>query len=102
SPPATAPATSPAPDRELTAVFVSTSPDSIVLRKWDSTEISFHVVSSSLMPKDLRAGDIAKVVYHDNPGAPPEAVRITLGGAGRAPGASPGAGEPSTTSGKTT
>jgi hypothetical protein len=42
-PPAAAPAESPAAERELTAVLVSSSADSIVLRKWDSTEISFRV-----------------------------------------------------------
>ena len=56
SPPAAAAPTSPASDRELTAVLVSTSANTSVLKKWDSTEISFHVADPSLLPKNLRAG----------------------------------------------
>ena len=82
-PPAAAPQ-APAPsapseeNRKITGVLVSTPPNAIVIRDYAGREVTFHVESADLLPKEMRAGDITTIVYREEPGKPSEALTITV------------------------
>ena len=86
APPAPAPAPAPAPtegapqaeNQKLTGIVVSTPANAIVIRDHAGVDVTFHVESTSLLPKDLRVGEKATIVYRTAEGSPPVAVSIAM------------------------
>ncbi len=76
----------PAESKTVAGILVATPSNSIVIRSDSGKENTFHVESSSLLPRSMRVGERIIIVYHELPGQIPEALEITQAPAMKAPG----------------